>query len=86
VHSARSAVIHGGFSSTSKAFQKKVRLAHDLTRKALFRGLEIHSHLDNGGKLSKLADLQNFSTKQHSKRASVLKKLESELKMKKKAG
>ena len=86
VHSARSAVIHGGFSPTSKEFQKSVRLAHHLTRNALFRGLEIHSHLDNGDKLSKLADLQNFFTKQHSKWASILKKLESELKKKKKAG
>jgi hypothetical protein len=86
VHSARSAVIHGEFSPTSKAFQKKVRLAHDLTRNALFRGLAIQSRLDNGGKLSNLVDLQNFFTKQHSKWASVLKTLESELKRKKKAG
>jgi len=72
VHTARSAVIHGGFSPTSTTFRNKVRLAHDLTRNVLFRGLEVHFHLDSGGKLSELADLQNFFTKQHSKWATVL--------------
>jgi Apea-like HEPN len=84
VHSARSGVIHGGFSPASKEFRKTVRLAHDLTRNALFRGLEVHLHLDSAGNLSGLADLQKFFTKQHSKWASALKKLEGELKAKKK--
>jgi hypothetical protein len=83
VHTARSGVIHGGFSPTSAAFRKKVSLAHDLTRNVLFRGLEVHFHLDGGGKLSELADLQTFFTKQHSKWASVLKTLEVQLKTKK---
>jgi hypothetical protein len=58
-------------------------LAHDLTRNVLFRGLEVHFHLDAGGKLSGLADLQNFFTRQHSKWATVLKILEGQLKTKK---
>jgi hypothetical protein len=83
VHTARSGVIHGGFSPTSATFRSKVRLAHDLTRNVLFRGLEVHFHLDAGGKLSGLADLQNFFTRQHSKWATVLKTLEGQLKTKK---
>jgi hypothetical protein len=83
VHTTRSGVIHGGFSPTSAGFRKKVSLAHDLTRNVLFRGLEVHFHLDGGGKLSELADLQTFFTKQHSKWASVLKTLEVQLKTKK---
>ena len=83
IHTARSGVIHGGFSPTSRPFLAKVGLAHDLTRNALFRGLEVHSHLDNGGKMSGLADLQHFFTTQHSRWASVLKKLGAQLKEKK---
>jgi hypothetical protein len=83
VHTARSGVIHGGFSPTSTAFRNKVRLAHDLTRNVLFRGLEVHFHLDDRGKLSELTDLQNFFTKQHSKWATLLKTLEGQLKTKK---
>jgi hypothetical protein len=86
VHTARSAVIHGGFSPTSTTFRNKVRLAHDLTRNVLFRGLEVHFHLDGRSKLSELADLQNFFTKQHSKWATVLKTLEGQLKTKKHGG
>lgn len=83
VHTARSGVIHGGFSPTSTTFRNKVRLAHDLTRNVLFRGLEVHCHLDDRGKLSELVDLQNFFTKQHSKWATLLKTLEGQLKTKK---
>lgn len=83
VHTARSSVIHGGFSPTSAMFRTKVRFAHDLTRSVLFRGLEVHCHLDDKGKLSELADLQSFFTKQHSKWAALLKSLEAELKTKK---
>jgi hypothetical protein len=83
VHTARSGVIHGGLSPTSATFRNKVRLAHDLTRNVLFRGLEVHCHLDAGGKLSGLADLQNFFTRQHSKWATVLKTLDGQLKTKK---
>ena len=83
VHTARSGVIHGGFSPTSATFRNRVRLAHDLTRNVLFRGLEVHCHLDDKGKLSELADLQNFFTKQHSKWAVLLKSLDAQLKTKK---
>lgn len=86
VHTARSGVIHGGFSPTSSAFLKKVGIAHDVTRGALFRGLEVHYHLDDSGKTGSLGDLQNFFTKQQSKWSATLKKLESELKAKKKSG
>ena len=85
-HTARSGVIHGGFSPTSTTFRNKVRLAHDLTRNVLFRGLEVHFHLDGRGKLSGLADLQNFFTRQHSKWTTVLKTLEGQLKTKKRGG
>lgn len=85
VHTARSGVIHGGLSPTSATFRNKVRLAHDLTRSVLFRGLEVHCHLDDIGKLSELADLKNFFTKQHSKWATLLKNLEGQLKTKKRS-
>jgi Apea-like HEPN len=85
VHTARSGVIHGGFSPTSTTFRNKVRLAHDLTRNVLFRGLEVRFHLDDRGTLSELADLQNFFTKQHSKWATLLKALEAQLKTKKRS-
>lgn len=83
IHSARSQVIHGGFSPRNATFVKALRLAHDLTRNALFRGLEVHSYLDHKGRLSNLEDLQNFFTEQHSKWAPVLKKLSIEMKVKK---
>jgi len=83
IHIARSQVIHGGYSPRSRSFRKTLRIAHDLTRNALFRGLEVHCHLDDGGKLSNLDDLQHFFTLQHSKWAPVLKKLNAELKIKK---
>ena len=83
VHNARSGVIHGGYSPRSRSFREHVRTAHDLTRTALFRGLEVHCYLDDAGKLSSLDDLQNFFSRQHSKWAPVLKKLEAELKIKK---
>jgi hypothetical protein len=82
IHNARSQVIHGGYSPRSRSFRKTVRIAHDLTRTALFRGLEVHCHLDDAGKLSNLDDLQNFFVRQHSRWAPVLKKLNAELKTK----
>jgi hypothetical protein len=82
VHNARSQVMHGGYSPRSRSFRETVRIAHDLTRTALFRGLEVHCHLDDAGKLSGLADLQNFFSRQHSKWAPVLTKLDAELKIK----
>lgn len=85
IHNARSQVMHGGYSPRSRSFRKTVRIAHDLTRTALFRGLEVHSHLDDGRKVSSLDDLQSFFTRQHSKWAPVLKKLNAELKLKRQA-
>jgi hypothetical protein len=85
IHNARSSVIHGGFSPTSPIFLKTVRLAHDVTRAALFRGLEVHRYLETPGKLSDLADLQNFFNSQQSKKAVLLKRLRQELKQKEEA-
>jgi len=79
IHTARSGVIHGGFSPSSPTFLKSLRLAHKVTRNALFRGLEVHCLLDDSGKMSGLADLQSFFTSHQSKRAKVLTKLRQEL-------
>jgi hypothetical protein len=84
IHNARSQVIHGGYSPRSRSFHKTVRVAHDLTRNAIFRGLEVHCLLDGGQRLSNLDDLQNFFTRQHSKWAPVLKVLKDELNSKRK--
>ena len=75
IHTARSSVIHGEFSPSSPEFRKSLRLAHDVTRNALFRGLEVHARLDSGGRMSNLSDLQNFFVSQHSKWAVVLKRM-----------
>lgn len=79
-YEARSGLIHGGLARSSPAFLKRLRLAHDVTRNALFRALEVHCLLDDSGKPSGLADLQNFFNSQQSKRAAVLSRLAGELK------
>lgn len=86
IHTARSRVIHGGFSPSSPAFLKTLRLAHDITRNALFRALEVHCLLDDEGQLSTLADLQRFFVTQQSKRAAMLTRLHTELKQRSKFG
>lgn len=83
IYMARSHVMHGTLSPTDPTFLKTLRLAHDVTRTALFRGLEVHCVLDDGGEHSDLADLRNFLAKQTSKWAPVLKKLGDEAKKKK---
>jgi hypothetical protein len=80
IYVARSGVIHGGFSPSSPTFQKALRLAHDVTRIALFRAFEVHCLLDDHGKLSDLRDLQSFFVAQQSKRAAALSRLSKELK------
>jgi hypothetical protein len=80
IYSARSGVIHGGFSPSSPTFLKTVRLAHDVTRNALFRALEVHCLLGDSSTLSDLAGLQNFFGSQELKRAKVLSQLSGELK------
>jgi hypothetical protein len=77
---ARSGVIHGGLSRSSTAFLRNVRLAHDLTRNALFRALEVHCLLDDRGRPSGLSDLQKFFAREQSKRAAMLSRLSGELK------
>jgi hypothetical protein len=64
---------------------RTLRLAHDVTRNALFRALEVHCFLDDPGKHSGLADLRGFFASQQSKRAAVLSRLSKELKGRKKA-
>jgi Apea-like HEPN len=85
VHTARSEVIHGSHSPSSRVAGKNVRLAHDIARNALFRGLEVHSVLDSNGRTSTLEDLQSFFDSQYSKWASVLKVLEPACKARTKA-
>jgi hypothetical protein len=83
IYAARSGVIHGGFSPSSPTFRNSVRLAHDVTRNALFRALEVHRLLDGSGKPSDIAGLRNFFARQQSKRAAVLLRLRKELKKRK---
>jgi hypothetical protein len=84
IYSARSSIIHGGFSPSSPAFLKTVRLAHDVTRNALFRALEVHCLLGDSGKVSDLAVLRDFFASGESKRAAVLSRLRDELKKRRK--
>jgi hypothetical protein len=60
IYDARSRVVHGDMSPASIQFRKHLRLAHDVTRTALFRGLEIHCKLDDSGTMSTLKDLHDF--------------------------
>lgn len=85
IYAARSGIIHGGLSPSSRAFRKSVRLAHDVTRNALLRALEVHRFLDISGKPRDLAGLRSFFASQQSKRAALLLRLSKELKKKKKA-
>ena len=77
VYSARSQVVHGGASPGSREFGKVLRIAHDLTRTALFRILEIHCFLDQKRK-STLADLNNFFNSEENKRSRQLTPLREE--------
>lgn len=80
IHNARSAVIHGGRSPGHPIFQRWVRLSHEVTRNALFRGLEVHGVLENNlNGASDLAHLRNFFTSQQSRRAALLKELRAKL-------
>jgi Apea-like HEPN len=83
IYSARSAVMHGGFSPTDRSFGKKVRLAHEVTRTTLLRAFEVHQYLHTGGRNGRLDALRSFYTAQQSKWAKTLKSLEGELKLKK---
>ncbi|MDX6457820.1 MAG: hypothetical protein QOE55_1517 [Acidobacteriaceae bacterium] len=78
IHTVRSEVIHGSYSPGSRTASKGLRLAHDLTRNALFRGLELYCLLDSGREASTLADLHRFFEREQSKRGTLLKKLRSE--------
>jgi hypothetical protein len=80
IHNARSAVIHGGRSPGHPIFQRWVRLSHEVTRNALFRGLEVHGVLENNpNSASDLAHLRNFFDSQQSRRAVLLKELRAKL-------
>jgi hypothetical protein len=84
VYSSRSRVAHGGISAKTSSFGKTLRLAHDVTRKALVRGLGVHCFLDDSGRSSTLADLHNFFEEWQSKKAVILEKLRHEVWLKRK--
>ena len=75
-------LIHGASSTTSPHFSKSLGMAHDLTQRAILRGLAIYRRVDHRGKGS-LAGLQKIYVRQHSRKAQVLKALEADLKRKK---
>jgi hypothetical protein len=55
-------------------------MSHEVTRNALFRGLEVHGVLENNRKgASDLAHLGNFFASQQSKRAALLQGLRAKL-------
>lgn len=85
VYCARSLVVHGGISARTGGQGKNVRLAHEITRKALFRGLGMHCTLDDGGVCSTLVDLRDIFQKWQSPKAVLIKKLQDELKVRREA-
>src|SRR6266567_469608 len=86
IYDARSDVVHGRISPTSAVFQKDLRLAHDVTRTALFRGLEIHCQLDDNGNMTALGDLHTFFERELAKKHHLLGRLYAELKIKNRMG
>ena len=85
VYSARSLVVHGGVSARTGGQGKNLQLAHEITRKALFRGLGMHCSLDDAGACSTLTDLRNLFQKWQSPKANLIKKLREELEVRRKA-
>jgi hypothetical protein len=79
IHIARSQVVHGIVSATSPVFRKALYLAHELTRTALFRGLEMQSHLDTAGFPSTIKSLNDLYNKLMSPYARVFTRLRTEL-------
>jgi hypothetical protein len=82
IHLARSRVLHGAISPKSSVFRKSLLLAHAVTRTVLFRALEIHCLLDDSGRRSTLALLQNFYTIQLSRHADLFSRLKKQLRLK----
>jgi hypothetical protein len=82
VHLARSQVVHGILSPGSLAFRKSLQVAHEVTRTALFRGLEIQWHLDRGRHSSTRKSLDDFYNQQMSPHAKRFVELGKELKAK----
>jgi hypothetical protein len=85
VYSARRLIVHGGISARTGGQGKNLRLAHEITRKALFRGLGMHCSLDDGGACSTLAELRNLFQQWQSRKANLIKKLRVELEVRRKA-
>jgi hypothetical protein len=79
VHTSRSQVVHGILSPSSPVFLQSVRLAHEVTRTAIFRGLELHRHLDRSGTVSTLKDLDSHFNSQLSPHAQLYVRLKDEL-------
>jgi len=84
IYDARSRVVHGDLSPTSVHFAKQLNLAHDVTRTALFRGLEMHCKLDDAGATSTLEDLHSFFEGEESKNKGRLSTLFEQFKKAKK--
>jgi hypothetical protein len=85
IHLARSQVVHGVISPKSAVFRKSLSLAHEVARVVLFRGLEIHRHLDHSGGGSTLETLQNFYNKLLSRHAALFSGLKKQLRAKQEA-
>lgn len=79
VHVARSQVVHGIISPADPIFRKALQVAHDLTRTALFRGLEMQWHLDRGCDGSSRKSLEDFYNKQISPHAKLFSELKKQL-------
>jgi hypothetical protein len=79
IHVARSEVVHGIVSAGSPVFQKSLRIALDMTRTVLFRGLEMQAHLDAGRIPSTRKSLDDFYNKQMSPHANLFSRLRKEL-------
>jgi hypothetical protein len=79
IHIARSQVVHGLVSAGSPVFRKSLQLAHELTRTALFRGIEMQSYLDGRGTPSTRKSLDDFYNKEMSPYAKVFSRLRKEL-------
>jgi hypothetical protein len=83
IYEARCNIVHGSTSPSHENFRAAVRLAHNVTRTALIRFLEIHYLLNRGKQISTLSDLQQFFFQQEAKRSAELAKLSAEYSSKK---
>jgi hypothetical protein len=83
VYSARCEIMHGASSPTDPKFLRHLFLAHNVTRTAIFRALEIHCVLDDNNGTSTVTDLNNYFVSEQSKFAPKMGKLKTEIKKRK---